>query len=144
MMPRPTVNQTRLAKCEVPTASLALLDQVGAMPGTPGAGPPSDVGPTRFIRPAERRPDRANGHPWGAARPPLSAPMSHARNGSGRSARLQHRIDDAPGCLDRVLARELHLVTLSGVAQEPLIGRALRVGLMASEELDILSDHRLT
>jgi hypothetical protein len=33
------VNQTRLAWCDVPTASLSLLAQVGAIPGAPGARP---------------------------------------------------------------------------------------------------------
>jgi hypothetical protein len=39
-MPPPIVNQSRDVPIEQPTISLALLHQVGAIPGAPGAGPP--------------------------------------------------------------------------------------------------------
>src|ERR1051325_9123235 len=38
-MPKPIVNQSRAGPSEQPTISLALLVQVGGMPGAPGAWP---------------------------------------------------------------------------------------------------------
>ena len=35
---------------------------------------------------------------------------------------LQHRVDDAPGGLDQILAREQPLVARERIAEQPLIG----------------------
>ena len=48
-MPPPIVNQSRVVPSEQPTISLLLLDQVGGIPGPPGAAPPVGIGPEAVV-----------------------------------------------------------------------------------------------
>jgi hypothetical protein len=48
-MPPPIVNQSRVVPSEQPTISLLLLDQVGGIPGPPGAAPPVGIVPQAVV-----------------------------------------------------------------------------------------------
>ena len=139
----------------MPTASLSLLDQVGAMPGAPGA-----VGRTRCrssrassgARSCRRR-AAAGGAPSrrlvpatgtrGRATRPSAGPHVPRLVERGGDREIEDAVDDPPGGLDPVLAGEQRSGPLGSRRRSGAGRAAAGPAVVGGVQLDRLADHGL-